>query len=517
MSCILVRTYSLVIVLLMLQASEQRNVLVILADDGGFETGVYNNTVCKTPNLVKLAQQGVVFQRAFTAVSSCSPSRSCLLTGLRTHQNEMYGLHQGMHGFQSFQEVKSLPLLLSERGIRTGIIGKKHVGPEGVYPFDFAHTEENNLTILQVGRNITKINILCEVSFTNDSRPFFLYVAFHDPHWCGHTHSQYGAFCEKFGNGSPGMGRIPDWTPQPYDPSQVVVPPFVPDTPAAREDIATQYTTVGRLDQGVGLVLAELEAAGFSDNTLVIYSSDNGIPFPNGRTNFYEPGVQEPMIVRDPEKPGSAGTRSDALVSLLDIVPTVLEWFSIPVPQYTIFKKPVTFTGSSLLPLLAQQKLATSRDFIYASHNLHEITMYYPSRMVRTPNMKLIHNLNNKMPFPIDQDFYVSPTFQDLLNRTKHGEPLRWSKTLDGYYYRDEWELYDLDSDPNELYNVAANETYATVISELKQLLFKWQRATNDPWICAPHSVLEDSGLYKQDPKCLPLLNGRRLTTDQKA
>ncbi|KAH8037292.1 hypothetical protein HPB51_009847 [Rhipicephalus microplus] len=360
---------------------------VISPDDGGFETGVYNNTVCKTPNLVKLAEQGVVFQKAFTAVSSCSPSRSCLLTGLPTHQNGMYGLHQGVHAFQSFQEVKSLPLLLSERGIRTG----------------------------------------------------------------------------------------------------------------------------------VGLVLAELEAAGFSDNTLVIYSSDNGIPFPNGRTNFYEPGVQEPMIVRDPEKPGSAGTRSDALVSLLDIVPTVLEWFSIPVPQYTIFKKPVTFTGSSLLPLLAQQKLATSRDFIYASHNLHEITMYYPSRMVRTPNMKLIHNLNNKMPFPIDQDFYVSPTFQDLLNRTKHGEPLRWSKTLDGYYYRDEWELYDLDSDPNELYNVAANETYATVISELKQLLFKWQRATNDPWICAPHSVLEDSGLYKQDPKCLPLLNGRRLTTDQKA
>lgn len=513
MICQFIGVCSLLTALLILQASGQRNVLVILADDGGFETGVYNNTVCKTPNLVKLAQQGVVFRKAFTAVSSCSPSRSCLLTGLPTHQNGMYGLHQGVHAFQSFPEVKSLPLLLSQHGIRTGIIGKKHVGPEEVYPFDFAHTEENN-SILQVGRNITKIkHLVRKFLSTNDTRPFFLYVAFHDPHRCGHTHPQYGAFCEKFGNGSPGMGRIPDWTPQLYDPSRVVVPSFVPDTPAAREDIAAQYTTVGRLDQGVGLVLAELEAAGFTDNTLVIYSSDNGIPFPNGRTNLYEPGIQEPMIVSNPEAAGSAGTvrHSDALVSLLDIVPTVLEWFSIPVPQYTIFKKPVTFTGSSLLPLLAPRGPASSesRDFVYASHSLHEITMYYPMRMIRSSNLKLVHNLNYKMPFPIDQDFYVSPTFQDLLNRTKRGEELHWSKTLDGYYYRDEWELYDLERDPNELSNIAKNETYAPVLSQLQQLLFKWQQTTQDPWICAPHSVLEDSGSFKKDPKCLPLLNER--------
>ncbi|KAL1468605.1 hypothetical protein MTO96_041380 [Rhipicephalus appendiculatus] len=391
------------------------------------------------------------FQKAFTAVSSCSPSRSCLLTGLPTHQNGMYGLHQGVHAFQSFQEVKSLPLLLSERGIRTGRFFSTLLSttPTGV-------------------GTLTRSTVLFAKSSAMAHRTWVSYLT----------------------------GRHSATTPV-----KSSCPPFVPDTPAAREDIAAQYTTVGRLDQGVGLVLAELEAAGFSDNTLVIYSSDNGIPFPNGRTNFYEPGIQEPMIVRNPEKPGSAGARSDALVSLLDIVPTVLEWFSIPVPQYTIFKKPVTFTGSSLLPLLAQQRLATSRDFVYASHNLHEITMYYPSRMIRTPNMKLIHNLNYKMPFPIDQDFYVSPTFQDLLNRTERGEPLHWSKTLDGYYYRDEWELYDLDRDPNELSNVAGNETYAPVLSKLKQLLFKWQQTTNDPWICAPHSVLEDSGSYKQDPK----------------
>ncbi|CAN8002284.1 unnamed protein product, partial [Ixodes hexagonus] len=278
------------------------------ADDGGLETAVYNNTVCETPHLVQLARRGVVFDRAFSSVSSCSPSRASLLTGLPQHQNGMYGLHQGVHNFQSFQQVRSLPSVLSRHGIRTGIVGKKHVGPEAVYPFDFSYTEENN-SILQVGRNITRIKHLVRKFLTvNESKPFFLYVAFHDPHRCGHTHPEYGQFCEKFGDGSiPGMGQMPDWTPQRYEPADVPVPYFVQDTPAARMDIAAQYTTVGRMDQGVGLVLQELEAAGFGDSTLVLFSSDNGIPFPSGRTNVYEPGIREPFIVWDPTRPGSAG------------------------------------------------------------------------------------------------------------------------------------------------------------------------------------------------------------------
>ncbi|KAH9365406.1 hypothetical protein HPB48_019618 [Haemaphysalis longicornis] len=99
------------------------------------------------------------------------------------------------------------------------------------------------------------------------------------------------------------------------------------------------------------------------------------------------------------------------------------------------------------------------------------------------------------------------PTFQDILNRTEEKEPLHWSKTLRGYYYRDEWELYDLEGDRDELKNLAYNASYATIFEELKQTLLKWQRTTNDPWICAPHSVLEDSGAFKQDPQCLPLHN----------
>lgn len=109
-----------------------------------------------------------------------------------------------------------------------------------------------------------------------------------------------GNFCEKFGNGDPGMGLIPDWKPEHYSPDEVVVPYFVQDTPVARQDIAAQYTTISRLDQGIGLILKELRQAGFEENTLVIYSSDNGIPFPTGRTNLLDPGMAEPYLVSSP-------------------------------------------------------------------------------------------------------------------------------------------------------------------------------------------------------------------------
>uniref|UniRef100_B1ATE0 N-sulfoglucosamine sulfohydrolase (sulfamidase) n=1 Tax=Mus musculus TaxID=10090 RepID=B1ATE0_MOUSE len=238
-----------ILLVLGLCGAHSRNVLLIVADDGGFESGVYNNTAIATPHLDALSRHSLIFRNAFTSVSSCSPSRASLLTGLPQHQNGMYGLHQDVHHFNSFDKVQSLPLLLNQAGVRTGIIGKKHVGPETVYPFDFAFTEENS-SVMQVGRNITRIKQLVQKFLqTQDDRPFFLYVAFHDPHRCGHSQPQYGTFCEKFGNGESGMGYIPDWTPQIYDPQDVMVPYFVPDTPAARADLAAQYTTIGRMDQ----------------------------------------------------------------------------------------------------------------------------------------------------------------------------------------------------------------------------------------------------------------------------
>nr|CAH0102394.1 unnamed protein product [Daphnia galeata] len=473
----------------------RRNVLLIIADDGGFEMGVYGNNRCQTPHLDALAAQSLVFSRARTSVSSCSPSsRAALLTGLPSHENGLYGLHHDVHHYNSFENVRSLPAILRENGIRTGIIGKKHVGPASAYIFDYEQTEENN-SIMQVGRNITRI------------KPFFLYVAFHDPHRCDHENPFYGHFCDKFGNGEPGYGHIPDWTPVHYKPEDVLLPYFVPDTEAAREDVASQYTTISRLDQGVGLVIEEIRKASMADDTLIIFSSDNGISFPNGRTNMYEPGLAVPMFIKSPYDESRRGEMTDIQANLLDIVPTVLDWFDIDYPEYHILKpsQPIKLTGKSLLPLLNDEKGVES-DTFFGSHITHEITMNYPMRaIIQEERYKLIHNLNAPgTPFPIDQDFYLSPTFLDMLNRTLNGRPLRWIKELKDYYFREEWEMFDLKTDPKECVNVHRKKKYKEKFSELKEKLFQWQKSTYDPWLCAPHGVLLENA---EGPFCAPLHN----------
>ena len=491
--------------------NQNKNVLMIVADDGGFESSTYGNSKCKSPNIDELAKKSVVFENAFSSVSSCSPSRSAILTGLPQHENGMYGLHHSLHHFNSFDQVQSLPYLLNHTGtFWTGIIGKKHVGPESVYPFAFSYTDDV-YPINQVGRNITYIKELVRKFFQlaiSNPNPFFLYIGFHDPHRCGHTNPQHGVFCEKFGDGTEGMGLIPDWHPIDYSPDDVLVPYFIQDTLAARTDLAAQYRTISRLDQGVGLILQELRDAGFEENTLVMYTSDNGIPFPNGRTNLYDSGIREPLIVSNPLSTQRWGQFSNAMVSLTDLVPTVLDWYGLPFPNYTLFgPNHVTVDGNSILPILNEEP-KDGWDEIFASHNLHEVTMYYPMRVIRNRYFKLIHNLNFKMPFVIDQDFYVSPSYQDLLNRTKQGQPTNWFKTLEDYYYRSEWELFDLLQDPMEINNVSDDPAYKKSFVELKKRLLDWQKATNDPWICSPGSVWENKGNYSPTGVCLPMDNG---------
>ena len=159
-----------------------------------------------------------------------------------------------------------------------------------------------------------------------------------------------------------------------------------------------------------------------------------------------------------------------------------MDWFSIPYPSYAIFgTKTVQLTGRSLLPVLEAEALWTT---VFGSQSYHEVTMAYPMRSVHHQNFHLVHNLHFKMPFPIDQDFYVSPTFQDLLNRTTAGQPTGWYKDLHQYYYRERWELYDRNQDPHETHNLAADPRYAQVLELLGRTVNhdSTSRINQEPW-----------------------------------
>lgn len=427
-----------------------RNVVLLIADDLGLDLGCYGNTAIRTPNLDRLAKRGVRFAKAYATVSSCSPSRASIYTGLYTHQNGQYGLQHPPHSQHTHAWVMSLPRLLRVAGYYTGIIGKIHVGPQAVYNWDAEITKGT-------GRNVAAIAQRAR-EFISDAgkRPFFLVVGYIDPH-----RAKVGFDNDKFAK-DPAEVR--------YDPQKVIVPPHLPDNPEVRQDLAEYYQSATRLDRGIGLFLKMLEDTGQLDNTLIIFISDNGIPFPGAKTTLYEAGVHLPMIVAGPTVP--AGRTNQAMVSFIDIAPTVLEWCKAKGPSS--YKLP----GKSLLPILNDDQ-PKGWDTVFGSHQMHEITMAYPMRSITTRTHKYIVNLDNEKEFPFASDLWGSPSWQSVRSGNLK---ILGQRSVADFLHRPKEELFDLANDPHEMKNVTADSANAAVLTELRRRLRDWQQETNDPW-----------------------------------
>jgi N-sulfoglucosamine sulfohydrolase len=215
-----------------------------------------------------------------------------------------------------------------------------------------------------------------------------------------------------------------------------------------------------------------LKQAGKYDETLIIYISDNGVPFPGAKTTVYEPGLRLPCVVRNPDA-RSRGVVSQALVSWVDIAPTILDYAGVRPPRR------VELHGRSLLPILEQEN-PSGWDEMYASHTFHEVTMYYPMRVVRSGRYKFIWNIAHRLPFPFASDLWNSATWQDALPR---GEEFMYGKrTIGSYLHRPRFELYDLERDPHEVHNLADDPQHRDILAEMQKKLREFQRRTGDPW-----------------------------------
>jgi N-sulfoglucosamine sulfohydrolase len=340
-------------------AAAPRNVILFVTDDQGQDAGCYGNPVLKTPNLDRLAAEGTRFKHAFCTTASCSASRSVILTGLHNHANGQYGHQHSYHHFSSFDNVQSLPALLGQAGYRTARIGKFHVAPEAVYKFDVQLPGNARSPVAMADR--------CKDFIADPSdKPFFLYFCTADPHRGGGAAAELPHRPNRFGN-KPGGQEYPGITPTRYDPKDVLVPPFLPDTPVCRAELAQYYQSVSRIDQGLGRLVRVLKDAGKYDDTLIIYISDHGIAFPGAKTTAYEPGLRAPCVVRNPYA-GKRGVASEALVSWVDLTPTVLDFARAKLP------KQAKFHGRSFLPILEEDK-PQGWDEVFASHTFHEVTM----------------------------------------------------------------------------------------------------------------------------------------------
>jgi N-sulfoglucosamine sulfohydrolase len=430
----------------------RRNVVLIVADDLGLELGCFGNKVIKTPNIDGLAKRGVRFTQAYATVSSCSPSRAVLYTGLHTHTSGQYGLAHAVHMQHTQDFVKSLPWLLRSAGYFTGIIGKVHVLPASVYPFEATISQG-----LRGNRDVVALAKAAREFITQSrNRPFFLVMGYGDPHRAGK-----GFANEKF-QSDPAEVR--------YNPNKIPVPWFLPDHPDVRQDLAEYYQSVSRLDRGVGLLLEVLRTSGQLDNTLIIFVSDNGIPFPGAKTTLYEPGVRLPMIVASPAQKHRGGTNS-AMVSYVDVTPTILDWAKVKGPSYKL-------PGRSILPILEEEN-PKGWDVVYGSHQFHEITMYYPMRSIRIRTHAYILNLAAELEYPLASDLWGSRTWQAI---RRDNLKLIGARSKEAFLHRPREELYDLAKDPHELHNVVGDPAHAAVLADLRQRVRAWQQETNDPW-----------------------------------
>jgi N-sulfoglucosamine sulfohydrolase len=365
----------------------------------------------------------------------------------------------------------------NEKGYHTGIIAKVHVQPHEVYAF--------SEVIPGDGRNgFTLAKKAKEFFASEPDKPFLFVVGFNDPH-----RSDIGEFGNEYAH--PGIKEVI------YSPDEVIVSPWLPDNPETRKEIAEYYQAVSRLDQGVGFILKALKETGRDKETMVIYISDGGPPFPGAKTTLYDPGIHTPMIIWLPTLK-KRGIVNNAMVSHIDIVPTILDWaglkppyeiespsYSTPerlrivIPDLPIHKGFYLLPGRSILPILEEEN-PSGWDTIYASHTFHEITMYYPMRAVRTKGFKYTLNIAHKLDFPFATDLYQSLTWQSILS---HNAKMMGVRSVDSYLHRPKEELYDLEKDPFEVNNLAYNPKYKNILDDFRNQLKAFQELTDDVWL----------------------------------
>lgn len=456
------------------QQDGRPNIILFVSDDHGMDAmGAYGNPIIKTPHMDRLAAEGVRFTKAYCTSASCAASRSVILTGKYGHATGSYGHVHDYHHFSTFDTVKSLPVWLSEAGYTTARIGKYHVAPESVYRFDVA-LEANPRSTLEMAD-------ACEAVLNSD-QPFFLYFCPDDPHRGHPFKPAVWSDPNSFGN-TP--GGYPGEVVEVYDPAEVLVPSFLPDNEQSREEIAQYYQSVSRIDQGLGRLQRLLAEAGKTENTIIIYLSDNGMAFPGAKTTVYEPGIKLPLIVNDPraERKGSV---NDAMVTWADLTPTVLDFAGVE-------SAPDAFHGRSFRSTMKGGDMSEWNE-IYAAHNFHEITMYYPMRVVRAGDYKLIWNIAHGLPYPFASDLWAASTWQSI---HRVGAENFGNRKVSDYLNRAEFELFDLSKDPDELVNLALDPSHAAKLLELQKKIKAFQVKTRDPWqiMWANESQVQGTGV----------------------
>ncbi len=413
----------------------QPNIIYLHSHDSGRYVQPYGYAI-PTPNIQRVAEEGVLFRQCFCAAPTCSPSRAALVTGQAPHSSGMYGLaHRGFSLHDYDQHVVNT---LRNVGYRSTLIGVQHIARDpNIIGYD-------RVVDVESSRVQHVAPAAADFLTTRPQEPFFLTVGFSE------THRKYPA---------PG----PD-----EDPRYCRPPGPLPDTPQTRHDMAAYKASARVFDEGVGTVLNALDASGLAENTLVILTTDHGIAFPFMKCNLLDHGIGVMLIMRGPE--GFDGGRvCDALVSHIDIYPTLCELTGATPPPW--------LQGQSMMPLI-RDECEQINDAIYGDVTYH--ASYEPMRCVRTRHWKYIRRFDARET-PVLPNCDDGPSKAYLLEHGWRDAPV------------DAEQLYDLVYDPNEAHNLARDLSQRSVLDDMRKRLDDWMARTEDPLlqgdVPAPHGA----------------------------
>ena len=444
------------------QQSEKPNILLFVADDMNWrDCQPYGNTDVVTPHIAELAEEGMSLDNMYTATAMSSPTRQQLYTGLFPVRSGAYPNHTVV-----YDGVRSMGHHFGELGYRVALVGKRHYGPAEAFPIEFLggrHHDNGKGQDIDVDRIRPILN--------QDNKPFFVVVASNQPHspW------------------NRGSSKI-------YEDKDLTIPEYMVDCKETRENLERYYAEITYTDSLLGQSLDYLEASGKKDNTIVIFTSEQGSSFPFAKWTCYDLGLKTAFIVRWPGEV-QGGTRNPAMTQYVDVVPTLVEAAGGSpghVNTGSIDEHGHNgFDGQSFLDVLKNEK-QQHRNYVYGVQTTRGIfsgSVCYPVRSVRSQNYKYILNLNSSTPFYNMVTTHENGIYQTWLQETS-GKPDRHDYVM-RYLQRPKEELYDIRKDPWELNNLADEAGYEQVKQRLRKALHDWMVQQGDQGIDTELKAIE--------------------------
>lgn len=419
------------------QQNNRLNILWITCEDMSPHLESYGDSTVKTPNISRLAREGVRYSHVYSTAGVCAPSRSVLATG-------MYQTTLGTHNMRTLQnlsrEVPYYSAVLPPY-VKTH---SEYLRAAGYY------CTNNEKTDYQFENPISAWDDCSKTAHWRNrpkDKPFFSIFNFMITH-----ESQIWMRKDE---------------PLLADPARIKVPPIYPDTKTVRQDMARNYTNIIRMDEMVGKVLKELEEDGLLDKTIIFFYSDHGSGLPFYKRELYDRGLRVPLIVRYPDK-AMAGTWNDELISFVDMAPTLLSLADIGIPSH--------MQGQAFL---GKQKANLPRSYIYAARDRMD-SEYDIVRAVKDKRFKYIRNYQPQKPLMQNIQYRLNIDMMNELLAMEHAGKLNDDQKLWFAKTKPAEELYDTEADPFELHNLAGDPAHKAKLDELREAHEEWERNTID-------------------------------------